>query len=60
MAHYDENGNPTLLERVSWWLSFPRQELIYLLGGIPNEHNGGVLHYRNTMKVIQNLKEKFK
>ncbi len=44
------------IERVRWWIYHPRFELIYLLGGIPREHNGGVLHYRNIESVVWNLK----
>ncbi len=44
-----------LTERIRWWIHSPRFELIYLLGGIPKEHNGGVLHYRNINDVIANI-----
>jgi hypothetical protein len=44
-------------ERIKWWLYHPRYELIYLLGGVPREHNGGVVHYRNIEVLVGGLKK---
>lgn len=44
-----------IIERMKWWIYHPRFELIYLLGGTPNEHNG-ILHYRNIESVMWNIK----
>lgn len=47
-----------IVERIKWWVYFPRYELIYLLGGIPKQHTGGVIHYRNVDTVFKDLREK--
>ena len=44
-------------ERIKWWLYHPRFELIYLLGGIPEEHQN-TLHYRNINSIFVNFREK--
>lgn len=46
----------TLIERIRWWIYHPKFELIYLLGGIPKEHNG-TLHYRNIFSVVGSLQD---
>jgi len=38
-------------------LVWPRLELIYLLGGTPNEHINTV-HYRNMKSIVSKLKKK--
>ena len=45
-------------ERLRWWLHYPRFELIYLLGGIPNQHNGSVVHYRNIRTIFEQINKK--
>lgn len=45
----------TFIERIRWWIYFPRFELIYLLGGIPKEHIG-VTHYRNIVSIMESIK----
>lgn len=50
--------NPTkekLPERIKWWLYHPKLELIYFLGGIPEQHID-TLHYRNIRTIVANLK----
>lgn len=43
-------------EHIKWWLYSPRFELIYLLGGTPDQHQN-VLHYRNIERVVANLQK---
>ncbi len=43
-------------ERIKWWIYHPINELIYLLGGIPEEHIN-TLHYRNVLSVVDGLKK---
>lgn len=44
-----------LTERIRWWLSYPRFELIYLLGGVPHQHIN-TLNYRNIQIVVSGLR----
>ena len=46
-------------ERLKWWIYHPRYELIYLLGGIPNEHINTV-HYRNIESIMGSIQDKIK
>lgn len=42
---------------IQWKIYFWRCELIYFLGGTPDEHKN-TLHYRNIKSVVGDLKRK--
>jgi len=43
-------------ERLKWIIFHPIHEIIYLLGGTPNEHIG-TLHYRNISLIASDLRK---
>ena len=45
-----------MIERLTWAICHPINEVIYLLGGIPKEHID-TLHYRNITAVVDNLRK---